>query len=206
MSKKVLTETEIKVLEKGLDFAPIQKTLNEPELRKDFEKFSRTMRCKWHFRNEVSENFSETPSFRPKSVWKPPKGYASLEVFLSQLEKELFSNEINEPTQRNLSAEEWKALRALAADKTIAIKAADKGSSVAVWDRSDNLQETSRQFQDKNINEDVRFSENILIDLVERSNKIFKRLCSHKLISEKNLNILLIILKTHQSREIILSA
>ena len=106
-------------------------------------------------------------------------------MFLSQLEKELFSNEINEPTQSNLSAEEWKALRALAADKTVVIKAADKGSSVAVWDRSDNLQETSRQFQDKNINEDVRFSENILIDLVERSNKIFKRLCSHKLISEK---------------------
>ena len=58
LSKKVLTETEIKVLEKGLDFAPIQKTLNEPELRKDFEEFSRRMRHKWHFRNEVSENFS----------------------------------------------------------------------------------------------------------------------------------------------------
>ena len=82
-SKKVLTETEIKVLEKELDFAHIQNTLNEPELRRDFEEFSRRMRCKWHFCNEVSENFSKTPSFRPKSVWKPPKGHASLEVFLS---------------------------------------------------------------------------------------------------------------------------
>ena len=43
--KKVLTETEISVLEKGLAFAPIQKSLNEPELRKDFEDFSRRMRC-----------------------------------------------------------------------------------------------------------------------------------------------------------------
>ena len=77
MSKKVLTETEIKVLEKGFDFAPIQKTLNEPELRRDFEEFFRRMRCKWHFRNEVPDNFSETPSFKPKSVWKPPKGHAS---------------------------------------------------------------------------------------------------------------------------------
>ena len=58
---------------------------------------------------------------------------------------------------------------------------------MVLWDRSDYLQETSRQLQDKNINEDVGFSENILIDLVERSNKIFKRLCSHKLISEKDL-------------------
>ena len=46
LSKKILTEAEIKVLEKGLDFAPIQKTLNERELRKDFEEFSRKMRCK----------------------------------------------------------------------------------------------------------------------------------------------------------------
>ena len=109
LSKKVLTETEVSALEKGLDFAPIQKSLNEPELKKDFEEFSRRIQCKWHFRNELSGNFSETPAFRPKSVWKPPKGHASLEVFLSRLEKELFSDDINESTQSNISAEEWKA-------------------------------------------------------------------------------------------------
>ena len=49
LTKKILTEAEIKVLEKGLDFAPIQKILNEPELRKDFEEFSLRMRCKWNF-------------------------------------------------------------------------------------------------------------------------------------------------------------
>ena len=36
LSKKNLTEAETKVLEKGLDFAPIQKTLNEPEVRRRF--------------------------------------------------------------------------------------------------------------------------------------------------------------------------
>ena len=36
LSHRVLTEIEIKVLEKGLDYAPIQKKINEPELRKDF--------------------------------------------------------------------------------------------------------------------------------------------------------------------------
>ena len=43
--------------------------------------------------------------------------------------------------QSNLSGEEWKGLRALAAYKTIIIKAADKGSSAVVSDRSDYLQE-----------------------------------------------------------------
>ena len=185
--KKVLTETKISVLEKGLDLAPIQKSLNEPELTKDFEEFSRRMRSKWHFRNELSENFSETPAFRPKSVLKPPKGQASLEVILSRLEKELFSDDISESIQSNLSAEKWKALRCLAADKTIAIKRADKGSSVVLWDGSDYLHQVSRQLQDQNIYENVKFNENILNDLVEKSNKIFKRLCSHKLIFEKEL-------------------
>ena len=90
-------------------------------------------------------------------------------------------------TQKSLSVEEWKALKDLASDKTIAIKGADKASSVVVWDRSDYLREASRQLQDQNIYEDVKFNENILTDLFARSNKKFKRLCSHKLISEKEL-------------------
>ena len=36
LSHRVLTDTEIKVLEKGLDFAPIQQKINEPELKQDF--------------------------------------------------------------------------------------------------------------------------------------------------------------------------
>ena len=39
LSEKVLTDIEIKVLEKGLDYAPIQNKINEPELRRDFEEF-----------------------------------------------------------------------------------------------------------------------------------------------------------------------
>ena len=40
--------------------------------------------------------------------------FAHTYVFLSRLEKELLSDDISEPTQSNLSAEEWKALRGLA--------------------------------------------------------------------------------------------
>ena len=95
---KIITETETKVLEKGLDFAPVQRTLNESELRKDFEEFCRRMRCKWHFCNEVSETFSGLPAFRSKLSWLPSKGDVSLEIFLSQLEKEPFTNDLNEPS------------------------------------------------------------------------------------------------------------
>ena len=51
LSSKVLKDTEINILEKGSDFAPIQNKINQRELRKDFEEFCRRMRIKWYFHN-----------------------------------------------------------------------------------------------------------------------------------------------------------
>ena len=48
------------------------------------------MQIKWHFRNEIMEDFSSTPVFRPKSSWTPPLGHPNLEIILSEFEKELF--------------------------------------------------------------------------------------------------------------------
>ena len=54
LSKKVLSETEIKVLEKGLGFSPTPSFINEADLQRDFDDFARKMRCKWYFRNKVN--------------------------------------------------------------------------------------------------------------------------------------------------------
>ena len=81
LSKKVLTEAEI-------DYAPIQNKVNEPELRNDFEEFCWRTRLKWYFCNYPTPDFSEKPSFM--SSWKPPTGHPNLEVFLSELEKQIF--------------------------------------------------------------------------------------------------------------------
>ena len=52
-------DTEINILEKGLDFAAIQNKINQPEFTKDFEEICRRNRSKWYFHNEISENFSK---------------------------------------------------------------------------------------------------------------------------------------------------
>ena len=75
LSNKILSEEEIKVVEKGLDFATIQRKINEPELRKNVEEFCRRMRTKWNFRNEPLQGFSVAPAFTRKSSWKPPLGH-----------------------------------------------------------------------------------------------------------------------------------
>ena len=79
LSWKVLTDTEIRILEKGLDFAPIQNKINEPESRPDFEEFCHRMRTRWRFRNEPTPEFSETPVFFSlKSTWKLPMGHPNV--------------------------------------------------------------------------------------------------------------------------------
>ena len=90
LSKKDLIEAEIKVLEKVLDYVPIQNKINEPELRSNFEEFCRRMRLKWYFGNDPTPDFSGKPSFTPISPWKPPTGHPNLEIFLSELEKQIF--------------------------------------------------------------------------------------------------------------------
>ena len=43
---RVLSEREIKILGKGLDYAPIQRKINEPKLKSDFEESRRCIRIK----------------------------------------------------------------------------------------------------------------------------------------------------------------
>ena len=118
------------------------------------------------------------------SSWLHPLGHASLEIFLSPLGQELFTGTLNEPSQSNLSAEEWKRLRNLGSDHSIVIKGAYKGSSVVVWDSADYILEAENYLNDKQVYKEVKFNKNILTGLVERVIRLF---LSHRLISESEL-------------------
>ena len=91
------------------------------------------MRLKWHFRDEP-DTLSETPTFRPKSTWVPSKGHPCLEVFLSQVEAELFKMSSSSIRYSNMSKDEWDAIRSLADDRNIIIRRTDKSSCVVIWD------------------------------------------------------------------------
>ena len=184
LSKKVLTETVIRILEKGLGFAPTPTRINESDHKRNFNEFSRKMRCRWYFTNEPTEHFSEKSSFNIKSNWNPPKGHPALEIFLSKLEYEVFSVLPGTPCNYNLSKKEWLAMRGLAEDRNIFIKPADKGFCVALWDREDYLAEAEKQLQDIDIYEDSDFKESDLVKLVEKSNTMFQSLRKKNLIAE----------------------
>ena len=64
------------------------------------------------------------------------------------------------------------------------------GFCVVVWDRNDYIAEAEKQLGDKNIFQDVNFSDKILRDLVDKSNKIFRSLKSQGKVTEKELKYL----------------
>ena len=174
LSKKVLPEPEIGVWERGLGFVPTSNLINEENLSRDFDGFGRKLRCKWYFRNELSDNFIEVPAFKPKSLWKPPAGHPCVELFLSNLEGELLSFLPGKPQSYNISKEEWQAMHNLAEDCSIIIKPADKGFCVVVWEREDYLVEGWKQFSGSSSYVEVKnYQRKLLVDLTEKSNKIF---------------------------------
>ena len=172
------------------------------------------MRKKWYFRNEISENFSEVPAISPKSSWKPPQGHPNLEVYLSQVENELFRIVDETIRYSNLSKKEWVAMRSFADDRSIVIKKADKGSCIVVWDRNDHLREGEKQLKDQNVYRKVDLKDKTLFQLVDCSNRFFKNLKMKGHITEKelkyfsyefkkscNLGKLYLLTKIHKSRK-----
>ena len=106
---------------------------------------------------------------------------------LSEIEKKIFAIPDSRLGYSNLSREEWQAIRSLADDRSIVIKKADKGSSVVVLDRYDYIAEAEKQLKDQNVYKDVDFTEKILQDLAESSNKMLRSLKTKGKIDEKQL-------------------
>ena len=90
-------------------------------VKNDFEDFSRRIRIRWNFKDQPSEDFSYKPAFYRKSNWKPPPGHSGSELFLSQLEKDISNNLLDESlfVPSNTFKKEWEALRGLKGDRSI---------------------------------------------------------------------------------------
>ena len=63
------------------------------------------------FRNEPSQDFSETSTFIVNSSWETPKGHPNLKVFSSKIGKELFKVIETQLNYSNLAKEECQAIQ-----------------------------------------------------------------------------------------------
>ena len=88
LSRVELSQEELKILSKGLKFAPQPPKVNRFELKQDLEAFGRRMRLReFFFDPEASEDEEYNPEerrFKEKSTWKPPKNRDTLlEAYLN---------------------------------------------------------------------------------------------------------------------------
>ena len=171
-------------------FAPTPSHINEADLRRNLREFSRKMRCKWHFRNEVPQNNEEISQFKVKSQWNPPKGHPALEAFLNKTEKDIFSLIPEREKNYNLTKDEYLTMRSLENDRNVTIKPADKVSSIVVRDRFDYLAEAEKQLSDSNTYKEVKLSEKDQVKLVEKSNSMFEGLKKKTATTEKREKLL----------------
>ena len=152
LSKRQLSESEISLLSKGLEFIPTPKSVNRVKLKEELQVFGRKLRLKWHFRNEESSGTFNP--FRRKSKFNPKGKDAAIEIYLSRLEEEILGLD-PKLSYSNLSREERQAMQSLRDDSSIVIKEADKGSAVVVWDREDYLQEACKQLGEESTYEKI---------------------------------------------------
>ena len=83
LSKRTLTENEISLLPKGLNFITTWNKLDVARLKLELERFGRMLRLKWHFRNDKRD--IHIKPFKTKSTFDPRNKDAA--IYLSSLEE-----------------------------------------------------------------------------------------------------------------------
>ena len=147
------TVTQLSVLSKGANFCPVPPQIDEVQARLDIAAWQRRVRLAEFFSDKQDTSNPSGPNakapFKQKSTWNPPRRCQHTENYLKTVETEFFRSLKEKPKfHYNLSAQEHIALKQLAADSSITIKEADKGSGIVIMDTSKYIQEGERQLHD----------------------------------------------------------
>ena len=130
LSHQALTEHEISVLDKGLNFVPTPEKLDLERLGRDVN-----LNLRKYFKDNPTPAFAEKPAFKVPSTWTPPIRDVELEFYLREIEDKLLSINESSKSYPNLSRDEREALHSLMNEDEIVIKSADKGSAIVVWSK-----------------------------------------------------------------------
>lgn len=141
LSNRVLNETEIKLLSKGLKYTPTPRMNNE-QLKTDIKEYTRKLRLKEYFYeddDDSTQNLNEEQEqdlVRNKSDFNPKRGRnQTLDTVCKTLDNFQLSN-VPRQTKSNLSKKEEQALKDLCDDDSIVIKEANKGGGVVIMNKA----------------------------------------------------------------------
>ena len=201
LSQRELTDNEVSLLSKGLNFCPTPSDFDRYKLRRDIYEFIWRIRLKEYFYDgDNVGDFSNVPAFRNKSSWCPEWGRElAIEAYSQAVEEEILSSIKNEGrVYSNLKPAERLALRDLKTCDDIVIKEVDKGSGVVVMDKDIYIQEGFRQRGDQTVNRET--GNDLTQQISEIVNERIRKLYSDGFISDKTLDYLLINTKPRAGR------
>ena len=158
ISKHKLTDDEVSILSKGLNFCPTPDAPDPGELRTDLDSLHRRLRLRYHFRDEEGSEWEPLPDyanthsftafehqkFKLPSTFNPT-GSVALEAMILANEVDFNKRPIFAKHRENLTPGERIAINTLKNNKGIVIMPVDKGGAVLVQDREQYLQEGYKQ-------------------------------------------------------------
>ena len=196
LSKYTLQDPEISVLSKGLGFCPTPEAPEIEDIIQDLDNFKRKTRIQLFFTdpNQGSKPESipsggpfEHRSFKLKSTFNPV-GPFQLESMFNSIEQDLHRQKYKQPRKKNLTKEEYKAIKSLKNNRNIIIKPADKGSAVVILDREYYINEGQRQLNDTKFYE--KTTSNHTGEVINRINLHIHNMLQRGEISQNTCNYL----------------
>ena len=159
LSNHTLTTGEKELLELGLKFCPTPPKADIGDLVHDIDHFFRSANLKLFFSDVDTSNDTQSstttdpnkpfghPDLRLKSKFNPT--FPPLLEFVRQsVITDLQSCSIKPVRQKNLTHQQFLAIKSLSCNPNIVIKPADKGSGIVVMNREDYIKEGERQLLD----------------------------------------------------------
>ena len=179
LSKYHLSDSELSLLERGLNFCPTPGEPDMGQLRRDLDSFHRKLRLKSFFEtptgvgidhtqnnfsapdpnrqsSELEESIKFSRVIKKSKEWTPPMGPLHLESFCLNNERDLNKTKVQAPHLHNISRKEKKALKDLGKNTKVVVKGADKGGATVILNREDYVQEGSRQLSDETFYQKLR--------------------------------------------------
>lgn len=198
LSGTPLSDAHIKVLSKGLTFAPTNQ-LNDFDLKVDLFRFYRNLHLKAWYKLASSPAFTPAQTgvdshrsapFKPKSYFCPTVQNATLNTFERKVNFEIENllSKNNTPSRHNLSKEEREALKELSDYKDIVIKRADKGGAVVVWGVEQYTKEAYRQLRDTSFY--LPLARNPIVILTSELEELLTTAKNENLITEQEFKFL----------------
>jgi hypothetical protein len=186
LSSRKLTDIEFRLLGKGLSFCPKLKSHDKIKIAEDIFRFSRRLRLKEFFfenlddNNSQSDYFKDMPFFNKKqSIFTPKSGRDHyLDFYIEAVTQEILNSLPQKRKYTNITKEELECLNNLSKSKDIIIKKADKSASIVIMNRSDYEKEVQRQLMNDNYYEQLNcdFSDQVeenvrlCIDEIKKTN------------------------------------